>query len=49
MNILLVDDEPIIHQTLGDYLRASGHTVSEAKSGAAALKTLRAREGLTSF
>lgn len=41
MTILLVDDEPIIHQTLGDYLRASGHTVSEARSGAAAVKTLR--------
>jgi DNA-binding NtrC family response regulator len=41
LSILLVDDEEIIHQTIGDYLRASGHTVAEARSGAAGLKMLQ--------
>ena len=33
LHILLVDDEPIIHATIGDYLRDSGHRVDSAENG----------------
>ncbi|MBI4553341.1 MAG: sigma 54-interacting transcriptional regulator, partial [Candidatus Latescibacteria bacterium] len=39
--ILLVDDEEIIHQTIGDYLRESGHRVDSARNGAAAVKMIQ--------
>lgn len=37
LDILLVDDEEIVHKTIGDYLRDLGHAVAEAKDGPAAL------------
>ena len=33
MNILLIDDEPIIHQSLGSFLRRVGHEVQIALNG----------------
>lgn len=42
LQILLVDDEPIVRQTLGDYLRASGHRVDEACDGPEALRSIEA-------
>ena len=40
MRILLVDDEEIVHQTLGPYLRDSGHLVDNAYEGVAALRLI---------
>jgi signal transduction histidine kinase/ActR/RegA family two-component response regulator len=40
--LLLIDDEPLVRTTLGSLLRAMGHTVSEAASGADGLATLAA-------
>jgi DNA-binding NtrC family response regulator len=40
LRLLLVDDEPIVHQTLGDYLRSAGHEVDDAQDGPAALQFL---------
>jgi len=33
VNILLIDDEPIIHQSLGSFLRRVGHEVQIALNG----------------
>jgi two-component system, NtrC family, sensor kinase len=40
MNILLVDDEDIIHRTLGVFLSRSGHSVRRAQDGKEALLAL---------
>jgi two-component system response regulator AtoC len=44
LRILLADDEEIVHQTLGDYLRDSGHTVAEARDGLAGYHALEAHD-----
>ena len=44
LRILLVDDELIVRQTLGDYLRESGHRVDEASDGRAAVESIEACE-----
>lgn len=44
LEILLVDDEEIVHQTLGDYLRDLGHELDEAWEAKSALKKLSAQE-----
>ena len=38
--VLVVDDEPLVRQTLGSLLRSAGHTVIEADCGASALDLL---------
>ena len=38
LRILLVDDEEIVRQTIGEYLRECGHQVDEAEDGTAALR-----------
>lgn len=38
LNILLVDDEEIIHKTIGGYLKDAGHQVNEAYQGDTAFK-----------
>ena len=40
--LLLIDDEPLVRTILGSLLRAMGHTVTEAASGADGLATLAA-------
>src|SRR5437870_4006340 len=42
LRILLADDEKVIHQTVGDYLRETGHGVNGVYDGLAALKALEA-------
>lgn len=42
LRILLVDDEEIVHQTLGPYLQDSGHQVESARDGGKALKLVEA-------
>lgn len=42
LHILLVDDEEIIHETLGDYLCAAGQRVDGARDGCAALQAVGA-------
>ena len=44
LNILLIDDEEIVHQTISDYLRESGHRVSDAKSGAEGITMIQTNE-----
>lgn len=44
LDIILIDDEEIVHQTIGDYLRESGHTVDEARSGAEGMTMISASE-----
>ena len=44
LQILLVDDEDIVHQTIGDYLQESGHKVESAFDGEAALRWIEAEE-----
>ena len=44
LNILLVDDEEIIHQTIGSYLIESGHKVEGVYDGRSALKAIEAQE-----
>lgn len=43
LRILLADDEEIIFQTLGDFLRDPGHQLDEARDGQAALELIKAR------
>ena len=40
LRILLVDDEAIVHDTLGPYLSDAGHSVDHAHDGANALKMI---------
>lgn len=42
--VLLVDDNPSIHEVLGAYLRQEGHEVVEARDGAEALARLGAAD-----
>ena len=44
LNILLVDDEEIAHQSIGDYLRDTGYRVEGAYDGMAALRVLAQEE-----
>jgi two-component system, NtrC family, response regulator AtoC len=44
LRILLADDEEIVHQTLGDYLRESGHEVASVRDGLAGCQALEAHE-----
>jgi|GEM_PF-1775789 len=44
LNILLVDDEEIVHQTVADYLRDSGHRVDKSYDPLAALEFIEARD-----
>ncbi|MEW6379336.1 MAG: sigma-54 dependent transcriptional regulator [bacterium] len=44
LRILLVDDEEIVHQTLGPYLRDCGHHVENAWEGSTALELIEAKE-----
>ena len=44
LRILLVDDEEIVRQTIGEYLRECGHQVDEADDGTTALQ-VAAEEG----
>ena len=44
LRILLVDDEDIVHRTIGDYLRKSGHEVDEARNGLAALAQIEKQD-----
>ena len=41
LRVLIVDDEPAILETLGDYIRGLGHRVVERRSGQGALDALR--------
>jgi two-component system, NtrC family, response regulator AtoC len=43
-NILIVDDEKIIHQTIGDYLQDIGHRIDSAYDGAAAITSIELKE-----
>jgi DNA-binding NtrC family response regulator len=38
LRVLLVDDEEIVHQTIGDYLRHAGHSVTGVRSAEEALR-----------
>jgi two-component system response regulator AtoC len=40
LKILIVDDEQIVHETLGDYLRKAGHDVDDRDDGVSGLKAL---------
>ncbi len=40
LRILLVDDEEIVHETIGDYLTEGGHHLDNLFDGAAALKAI---------
>jgi two-component system, NtrC family, response regulator AtoC len=42
--ILLVDDDEVVHATIGGYLRAAGHRVWDAFDGAAAVQQLEKQE-----
>ncbi len=44
LNVLLVDDEDIIHQTIGDYLHDLGHTVDSVHDGSSGVKSLTDQE-----
>ena len=43
LNILLVDDEQVVHQTIGDYLSECGHRVESVFDGVAGQEALEAR------
>ncbi len=43
MRILIVDDEEIVHETIGEYLAECGHRVETAMDGQAALDILDLR------
>ena len=40
LRILLVDDEEIVHQTIGDYLSDCGHQVEKSLDGRAAVQAV---------
>lgn len=44
LNILIVDDEEIVHQTIADYLRDAGHQVNDAYNGLSALELIKAQD-----
>jgi two-component system response regulator AtoC len=44
LHILIVDDEDIVHTTIGDYLRDVGHQVEGAHDGMKALELLNAHD-----
>lgn len=44
LHILIVDDEDIVHTTIGDYLRDVGHQVESARDGVKALELLNAHD-----
>ncbi|MEW6379674.1 MAG: sigma-54 dependent transcriptional regulator [bacterium] len=44
LRILLVDDEQIVHQTVGPYLEDCGHRVTHAPAGDTALKLVEAHD-----
>ncbi|HID23155.1 MAG TPA: response regulator, partial [Planctomycetaceae bacterium] len=44
LSILLVDDEEIVHETLGEFLRDLGHHVHHAYDGRAGLEQIESRE-----
>ena len=44
LKVLLVDDEEIVHLTLGDYLTDCGHVVDKALDGAQALRSIEAAD-----
>ena len=44
LRILLVDDEEIVFQTLGDFLTDGGHHLSEARDGLTAWESIQANE-----
>ena len=41
LNILLADDEEIVHQTIDDYLRDSGHNVYRVHGASSAIKAVK--------
>ena len=41
LRILLIDDEEIVHETIGEYLVEIGHTISSARDGGEALDQMR--------
>lgn len=43
IDILIVDDEEIVHDTLGEYLRECGHHVDNCHDGSVALARLQER------
>ena len=44
LNILLADDEDIVHQTIGGHLTESGHIVDDVYDGLAALRAIKKAE-----
>jgi DNA-binding NtrC family response regulator len=44
LRVLVVDDEKIVHQTIGDYLTDLGHRVDDAYDGAEGLEMVRSGE-----
>lgn len=44
LNILIVDDEEIIHQTITGYLRDAGHQVDDAYDGLSALELIKVQD-----
>lgn len=44
LQILLADDEEIVHQTIADYLRDSGHDVDRVYNGLAALRAVEGND-----
>lgn len=44
LNIILVDDEEIVHKTIASYLRDLGHRVDNARNGTAALKLIESND-----
>ncbi len=44
LHIIIVDDEEIVHTTIGDYLRDVGHRVDSARDGVQALEAIKSRD-----
>ena len=44
LNILIADDEAIVHKTIGDYLRDVGHKINSTYDGQSALKMIQENE-----